>query len=162
MLSYLVNVRNRAESTEQSRFPPPIIVFALSVPWAHVTFSSKPSCSLLCAAILDIISTNNACVLSLLRARLPPPHDVRNSALAAAGLSTFWLSASQKVTLRASSWSYWLQIVWRWLEYARNWAESLEKSRFSQLLLGWSPRWSWSIAQGLEFSDSQLLIMMID
>ena len=46
-------------------------------------------------------------------------------------------------------------MVWRWLENARIRTKSLEKSRFSQFLLGWSPRWSRSITWGFEFSAAQ-------
>ena len=41
--------------------------------------------SLLCVTILDIILTSYAYVLSLLRARLQPPHDAQHSTRAAAG-----------------------------------------------------------------------------
>ena len=78
MLRYLVNARNQAESTKQSRFLLHTLSFAWLVPHAHVTFSSEPSHNLLCATILDIISTSYAYVLSLRREVSPQPHDVRD------------------------------------------------------------------------------------
>ena len=87
-------------------FPLDALSFARSVPRAQVAFSSEPSLNLLCATILDIISTSCAYVLSLRRARSPPRHAARDRARAAAGPSTFWRRASQWVSLRAASWSY--------------------------------------------------------
>ena len=86
-------------STELNRlndrdFPLHALSFARSVPGAQVAFSSEPSCNLLCATILDIISTSCAYVLSLRRVRSPPPHAARDSARAAVGPSTFWWRAS--------------------------------------------------------------------
>ena len=68
MSRYLVNARNQAESTKQSRFPLHTLSFARLVPHTHVAFSSEPSHNLLCATILDIISTSYANVLSQARA----------------------------------------------------------------------------------------------
>ena len=57
MSRYLVNARNRAESTEQSRFLPARVGFcAVGSPRAGRIFG-EPSRNLLCATILDIIST---------------------------------------------------------------------------------------------------------
>ena len=100
-----------SESKKQSwidnrDFPLKLLIFALLIPRHHVAFSSEPSCNLLGATILDIISTCCAHVLSLLRARSPPPHAARDSARAAAGPSTFWLSTSQWVPFRSAGWSY--------------------------------------------------------
>ena len=80
--------------------------FAWSVSRAQVAFSSEPSRNLLCATILDIISTICAYVLSLGRARSPPPHTARDRALAAAGPSTIWRRESQWVSIRAAGCSY--------------------------------------------------------
>ena len=110
-------------------------------------------------------------MLSLLHWRSPPPHAARDCARAAAGPSTFWLHVSQWVSLSApccSYCSYWLHIVWHWLENTRIWAESLEKSRFSRLLF-----FAWLVTVGphvgpeawLEvsrFPQHNLLITMID
>ena len=80
MSRYLVNARNRAESTEQSRFPPARVGFCSVSSRAQVAFSSEPSRNLLCATILDIISTSCAYVLSLRRARSPPRYAARDRA----------------------------------------------------------------------------------
>ena len=107
-----MNARNRAESTEQSRFPPPCIEFALSVPRAQVAFSSESSCNLLCATILDIRSTSCAYCSHFgarvrrrhkLRACSSPPQAARDRARAAAGPSIFWRHASQSLPIGPSS-----------------------------------------------------------
>ena len=87
-------------------FPLHTLSFDRSVPRAHIAFSSEPSRNLLCATILDIISTSCAYVLSLRRARSSPRHAARDRARAAAGPSTFWWRASRWVSLRAAGWSY--------------------------------------------------------
>ena len=85
-------------------FPPPHVEFFSVGSPAQVAFSSEPSSNLLCATILDIISTSCAYVLLLWRARSPPPHAARDRARAAAGPSTF--CASRWVSLRAAFCSY--------------------------------------------------------
>ena len=79
---------------------------SLSIPSAHVSFSSEPSRNLLCATILDIMSTSYAYVLLLRRARSLPRHAARDRARAAAGPTTFWRRVSQWVSLRAAGWSF--------------------------------------------------------
>ena len=59
-----MNAGNRAESIDQSRISPPLIEFCFVGSRAQVAFSSEPSRNLLCATILDIISTSCAYVLS--------------------------------------------------------------------------------------------------
>ena len=87
-------------------FPLHALIFAESVPRAQVAFSSEPSRNLLCATILDIISTCCAYVLLLQPARSPQPHATPDRARAATGPLTFWRHASQRVSLRAIGRSY--------------------------------------------------------
>ena len=63
MQCYLVNARNQAEL----KIYPSLhaLSFAWLVPRAQVVFSSKPSRNLLCATILDILSTSCAHMLFL-------------------------------------------------------------------------------------------------
>ena len=55
-------------------YPLHALIFAWLVLRVQVTFSSEPSCNLLGATILNIMSTNCAYVLSLLRARSQQQH----------------------------------------------------------------------------------------
>ena len=112
-------------------------------------FSSEPSRNplILTSWYRPVVNTCSHFGTRIRRCHMP-----RGTARAAAGPSTFWRRESQWVSLRAASWSYWLHIVWRWLENARSRAESLEKLRFSQFLLSGSLRWSRSITRGFEFS----------
>ena len=103
MSRYLVNARNQAESTKQSRFPLHTLSFARLVPHTHVAFSSEPSRNLLCATILDIISTRYAYVLSLRRARSPPPHDARDRARACRSRSLNILTVREPMGLSSRS-----------------------------------------------------------
>ena len=101
----------RTRETELNRlnhrdFPLHTLSFAWWVPHVQVAFSSEPSRNLLCATILDIISTSRAYVLSLRRARSPPPHAAQDPARAAADPSTFWWFTSQWVSFRATGFSY--------------------------------------------------------
>ena len=57
--------------------------------------------------------------------------------------------------------SYYLHIVWRWLENAGTRAESLEKSRFSRFLLA-CPQWHPTLVSKHNFPQHNLLIAMID
>ena len=134
----LVNARNRAESTEPSRFPPLRVEFCSVGP--------QRACRIFERAIMQPIVRDDPwhpidqlCIHMLLlwRARSPPRHAARDRARVgtATGPSTFWRCTNQWVSLRAASWSYSLHIVWRWLANARTRAESLEKSRLSQFLL---------------------------
>ena len=94
-------------------------------------------------------------VFSLRCSRSQPPHAAWDRACAASGPSTFWGSVSQWVSLRVAGCSYWLYFEWQWQENTRTLAELLCKSSFSQILLGWSPRWSLSMTWGFEFSAAQ-------
>ena len=75
----------RSTSDPSRDFPLHELIFARLVPRAQVAFSSEPSRNLLCATILDIISTCCAYILSLRRARSPPRHAAWDRARAAAG-----------------------------------------------------------------------------
>ena len=114
----------------------------------HTTY-----CVAMCAMILDIILTSYAYMLSLRRAR-SPRHMISKTAHRHRSLNILKVHEPRGLSSR-QSWSYQLHIVWCWLENARTRAQSLKKSRFSQFLLGWSPRWSWSITWGFEFSAVQ-------
>ena len=70
---------------------------------------------LLCATMLDIISTSYACALSLQRALSPPPHAAQLPSAAATGHSTVWQCTSQWVPHHATACSCWLHIVWQLL-----------------------------------------------
>ena len=141
MSRYLVNARNQAESTKQSRFPLHIWSFAWLVPHTHVAFSSEPSHNLLCATILDIISTSYACMLSLWRARLPPPHDARDRARSRRSLNI--LMAREPMGLSSRS----LVILWASYRMALS-RERKNSSRIAReieifsILLSWSPRFA--------------------
>ena len=107
MLSYLVNARNQAELTELSRFSPPCVEFCLvgsqrrSRFWVshHTTYCTLRSLT----SYRPVVHTY---VLSLLRARSQPPRAARDRAHAAAGPSTFWRRASQRVSLGGPCCSY--------------------------------------------------------
>ena len=136
-------------------FPLHAFNFAQSVPRAHVALSSEPWHNLLCATILDIISTCCAYVLSLLRNHSPPPHAARDPARAAAGPSKFWLRAIQWVSLRAASWYFWLHIVWCWLVNARIWVFLIF------CLVGPHVCWSWwSINIYKPFGRSKIAVFL--
>ena len=119
------------------------LIFAGSVPCTQVAFSSEPSRNLLCTTILDIISTCCEYVLSLRRARSPPPHAARDRARGATAPSTV---AQHFDCARANGSLFALSVYlisftsYGWLENARIRAKSLEKLRFSQFLLDCSPR----------------------
>ena len=68
LLLYLLNARNRAEWPEPSRFPLHSFSFAQLVPSKQLEFWVEPSHYLLCATMLDIISTGFAYLLLLKRA----------------------------------------------------------------------------------------------
>ena len=124
------------------------------VPSTHVAFSSKPSRNQLCSTILEIILTSYAYVLSLRNARSPPPHDLSWCARPRDRSSRSLNILTAREPMGLSSRRQWILLASHRMALTRerkNRAESLEKSRFSQFLLGWSPRWFRRITRGLKF-----------
>ena len=121
----------------------------------QIVFSSEPSGNLLCVTILDIL-TSCAYVPSLLHALSPQPHAARDRAQQQ--VPQHFDCAVYAIPFGFSSHCLLLLFASRrlaLLENTRIQAESLKKLRFSQFLLVWTPRLSWSKTQGFEFSAAQ-------
>ena len=170
---------------EQSNrdFPLLTLSFALSVPRAQVVFSNEPSCNLLWATFLDIISTSyigssqRYQILSHVFARCASQTTHGHARIAHQTTHGYariarethanlaWPCVSILTALEPMGLSErckLLSLASRHMVLTRerkNHAELLEKSSFSQILLGWSPPWSQSITQGFNFCHDQLLFM---
>ena len=164
MSCYSVNARNRAESTEQSesRFlPPRVEFFFVGFPRAGRVFEWAITQTIVrdepVGSLTSYRPVVHICSHYIQRARSPPPHAVRESA---ARLRTRRCRSLNILTVRepmglSSRCRLLLLASCQCVENARIRAESLEKSIFSLFLLGWFPRWSWSITRGLKLSAAQ-------
>ena len=133
-------------------FPPSVEFWLVCPPRAGCVFKWAITQPVVCDDPWHLIDLLCIHALTLAHAFAADPYCVRPRARS---------RERELMDLSMRSCSYSLDIVWHWLEIARIQAKSLEKSRFSQILLGWSQRWSWMIPQVLSFQQHNLLIMMI-
>ena len=155
MSRYLVNARNRAESTEPSRFPPPHVEVCL--------FGSQHACRIFERAITQPTVRDD------------PWHYVDQSSIRALTSALAFAAATCRAGLHASrrrslniltarepmglSLRHWLILLashgMALTRERKNSSRIAREIKKFQFLLGWSPRWSRSITQGFKLSAAQ-------